>query len=68
MHRWARACTGGPSVGMKCSTLCLAGNLEKLGAMMSGNSASSRSYLSVEAEMVARRGAHIRALPNGMDR
>lgn len=56
-----RACarTGGPSVGMKCSALCQTGDFEKLGAMLSGNSATSNSYLLVEAEMVARRGADI---------
>ena len=58
-RRLARACTGGPLVGMKCSPLCLVGDWEKLGVVMSGNSAHSRSYLSVEAEMVARRGARI---------
>ena len=53
-RRLACACTGGPLVGMKCSTPCLVEGWENLGTVMSGYSASSMSYLSVEAEMASR--------------
>ena len=55
--RRARAWTGGPLVVMKCSTPYLVCDWTKLGVVMSGNSASSKSYWSVELEMASRRGA-----------
>ena len=55
-HR-ARAWTGGPLMVMKCSMPCLVGDCTKLGVVMSGNSASSKSYWSVELEMASRWGA-----------
>ena len=63
--RRARACTGGP---LKCSTSCLMPDWEKFGVTMSGNSVSNRSYLSLEADMVARRGARVWAWRKGMER
>ena len=35
-RRRVRACTGGPFVGMKCSTPCLTWGWVKLGVVMSG--------------------------------
>ena len=52
--RRAQAWTGGPLVVMKCSMPCLVCDWMKLGVVMSGNSASSKLYWSVELEMASR--------------
>ena len=53
----AHAWTGGPLMVMKCSMPCLACDWTKLGVVMSGNSATSRSYWLVELEIASRQGA-----------
>ena len=53
---------------MKCSTPCLVEDWVKLGMVMSGNSASSMSYGSVETAMASKCGADFTVFPNEMER
>lgn len=56
-RRRACECTGGPVVGMKCSTLCLVVVCENVGVIMLGNSASILAYGLSTVEMAAKWGA-----------